>query len=66
MTLCNTFWGSHGCDLPPGHDGNHKCINTWYDMDDVALQELCCENDGEFTIYESGTRIECAVFSLDV
>ena len=22
---CNFFWGSHGCDLPPGHEGNHLC-----------------------------------------
>jgi len=22
---CDTFWGSHGCDLPPGHDGPHVC-----------------------------------------
>lgn len=23
--LCNTFWGSHGCDRPRGHDGPHIC-----------------------------------------
>lgn len=22
---CNWFWGSHGCDLPPSHDGDHLC-----------------------------------------
>lgn len=22
---CNTFWGSHGCDLPVDHDGQHIC-----------------------------------------
>lgn len=22
---CGVFWGSHGCDLPPGHDGDHVC-----------------------------------------
>lgn len=23
--FCNIFWGSHGCDLPVGHDGGHVC-----------------------------------------
>lgn len=22
---CNWYWGSHGCELLPGHDGNHLC-----------------------------------------
>lgn len=25
--LCPTCWGSHGCDLPPGHDGTHLCLS---------------------------------------
>lgn len=26
---CNFFWGSHGCDLPKGHDGKvHTCDFT--------------------------------------
>lgn len=27
MTRCPTCWGTHGCDLPEGHDGDHACIN---------------------------------------
>lgn len=23
---CNIFWGSHGCSLEPGHDGQHLCL----------------------------------------
>jgi hypothetical protein len=28
---CNTFWASHGCDLPEGHDSDeahpiHECV----------------------------------------
>ena len=23
--ICMTFWGSHGCMLPKGHDGQHRC-----------------------------------------
>lgn len=23
--ICDTYWGSHGCDLAPGHDGPHQC-----------------------------------------
>lgn len=22
---CGTYWGSHGCDLPRGHAGEHLC-----------------------------------------
>lgn len=22
---CRTYWGSHGCDLPKGHEGHHEC-----------------------------------------
>lgn len=22
---CRVYWGSHGCDLPRGHDGPHLC-----------------------------------------
>lgn len=28
MTLCDVFWGSHGCDLPAGHEAagvDHRC-----------------------------------------
>jgi hypothetical protein len=24
--FCPVFWGSHGCDLSPGHDGAHLCL----------------------------------------
>ena len=23
--LCDTYWGSHGCHRPRGHDGPHWC-----------------------------------------
>lgn len=23
--VCRVYWGSHGCDLPRGHDGPHIC-----------------------------------------
>lgn len=25
MEKCRVYWGSHGCDLPRGHDGAHVC-----------------------------------------
>ena len=28
---CGTFWGSHGCDLAAGHEGQHICGH--YDPD---------------------------------
>lgn len=24
--FCDTFWGSHGCDLDPGHLGDCVCL----------------------------------------
>lgn len=23
---CDIYWGSHGCQFPPGHSGPHVCI----------------------------------------
>lgn len=31
---CHIFWGSHGCNLPEGHDGQHWCVS-------------CCRPDDE-------------------
>lgn len=31
---CRVYWGSHGCDLPRGHDGPHVCESCW-DPDDT-------------------------------
>lgn len=41
---CGTYWGSHGCDLAAGHEGNHLCGST--DPDG-----LCSENDGSRVRY---------------
>lgn len=27
MGKCNTFWGSHGCDLEDGHNSPCECIH---------------------------------------
>lgn len=24
-SFCPYVWGSHGCDLPPDHEGDHVC-----------------------------------------
>lgn len=24
-STCRVYWGSHGCGLPRGHDGDHLC-----------------------------------------
>lgn len=26
---CRVYWGSHGCCLERGHDGEHRCDCTW-------------------------------------
>lgn len=34
MSSCQTFWGSHGCNLPAGHTGIHVClVHEWVDED---------------------------------
>ena len=43
---CNTFWGSHGCDLPKGHDGQHVCdCHDPNDADDVAAHRSASPED---------------------
>lgn len=46
---CNTFWGSHGCELPEGHDPEqehpvHEC--SWPEYDDngqLPERALCSQ-----------------------
>lgn len=38
---CRTYWGSHGCDLPSGHDGYHRCTG-----DGTPEGFPCTESDG--------------------
>ena len=42
MYECNTFWGSHGCNLPAGHDPDeahpiHQCEYPDFEGGDVWL-----------------------------
>lgn len=62
--FCNTFWGSHGCDLPSGHGGNHTCLIKIQLYDGTLYTEICCENDGEFYITRGVRRHESKVFSI--
>lgn len=38
---CAVFWGSHGCDLPPGHTNPPEHICTTWD-DDAERVAPCC------------------------
>lgn len=38
VTSCDFFWGSHGCDLPPGHGLVHEC-------DSGDPDGPCCQYD---------------------
>ncbi len=38
MGTCEVCWGSHGCGLDAGHDGDHACIEPGED-------EPCCTVD---------------------
>ncbi len=46
---CEVFWGSHGCDLPRGHDGYCRC-DCADDEDAVPLAEGGC-NVGAYPYY---------------
>jgi len=39
---CPYCWGSHGCDLPPGHTGDHQCITNGDDPS-VTYGEICSQ-----------------------
>jgi hypothetical protein len=45
--MCNFCWGSHGCSLPVGHEGVHRCLVGYWDEDSETLTEnvSCCEYD---------------------
>ena len=52
MEWCDNFWGTHGCGLPKGHPGPHRC-----GADDA---EPCSEHDGITSVryyehHEDGT-----------
>lgn len=38
---CNTFWGSHGCDLKAGHTGLHVCSPGELDEDPSVAPGDC-------------------------
>ena len=35
---CDTFWGSHGCSLKPGHEGPCQCITDFYNEDGEVIE----------------------------
>ena len=50
MNTCDTFWGSHGCGLPEGHDPDeehpiHACLVEEYDDEAWELRgwAICCQ-----------------------
>ena len=63
--FCDTFWGSHGCDLPPGHEGPCMCITIFYGYDGEEIERS--EGEGNcgapyfgpetefFSLYETPT-----------
>lgn len=64
---CDTFWGSHGCDLPARHNPEqehpiHECAVLEYDHDMNSTRGICSQAqyvDGfsirqRFTTHEGG------------
>ncbi len=49
MTTCNTFWGSHGCELPRRHDPEqehpiHECsVETMDDNGVITGRGVCSQ-----------------------
>lgn len=39
-TFCDTFWGTHGCSLEPGHEGFCICDDRELDEDGQPIGEL--------------------------
>lgn len=45
---CRVYWGSHGCCLPRGHEGDHLCECTFEDDDpDKAMLPHMDDTPGE-------------------
>lgn len=49
--FCDTFWGSHGCDLVKGHEGPHLCIGTYSDDGKHSPDEICSTPEPEQLIF---------------
>lgn len=48
MTTCGTFWGSHECDLPAGHDPEqkhpiHECVVHFYGENGSRKKIVCSQ-----------------------
>jgi len=49
IDTCNTFWGSHGCELPTGHTPDdehpiHECSVEVMDQDgDIVGRDVCSQ-----------------------
>src|SRR6185437_9051453 len=62
---CRVYWGSHGCDLPGGHGGRHRCAcaDDPCDCDDEGCCEdcprdgRCIHNVGAYPYYGLGNRV---------
>jgi hypothetical protein len=53
--LCNTFWGSHGCDLPDGHKEPCECQHEGDEQepgDIVKLIKLAPLYNNAFVTYD--------------
>lgn len=41
---CDTFWGTHGCDLEPGHEGPCVCDDRDRDEDGEPIGDIILDN----------------------
>ena len=41
---CDTFWGSHGCSLPPGHKEPCVCDDRSRDEDGTPIGDIIEDN----------------------
>lgn len=52
---CRVYWGTHGCELPRGHEGNHKCICCKCNDHESQYNENGCV--GTYPYYGPDTRL---------
>lgn len=52
---CRVYWGTHGCELPRGHEGHHKCICCKCKDHESQYNENGCV--GTYPYYGSNTML---------
>lgn len=55
LETCPACWGSHGCDLPVGHTGEHICLMDCEFENEICVYWKICSKPTNEYCYESGS-----------